>query len=101
MTTAFLIIPENLKQLRETIWSRLPAFDLQRALAGELFVHRYGLEKQRPTSGCYEVQTLRGPVYLVWSHEWLTYGGDGENDEAEMFSDFRMYDAAAWEGLGL
>jgi|GEM_PF-6433285 len=71
----------------------LKPFDLDAAMRGAAFIHRFDIGRPR-----WEQRILRKvrffddpdhPAYLVWSEEWLVYPADDEGIE-EMSRDFRM-----------
>jgi|SRR5579859_4361566 len=96
-TTLHTLTPEflaDLKAKRDAIWNKLPPFDLERAKAGEPYICRIGLEKQR--AYC-DVREIAGPNsgWMIWAGEWCVFT---EDEEVEMHRMFRMYRAEAFEG---
>lgn len=73
------------------LFAKLPGFDIEAALAGAPYVHRYDLPKVHPYHDVRRIAEPHGGL-LVWVGEWVTYDSTDSGLE-ELESQLAMYDA--------
>lgn len=87
----------------DAIWKKLPAFDIEKAIAGARYIHRgdlmrYIVDRKAPVNyedDCRYVASPHAGI-MLWAGEWLVYLAD--SDEDDIVRDLRMFDAAIIEG---
>ena len=73
------------------LFAKLPGFDIEAALAGAPYVHRFDLPKVHPYHDVRRIAEPHGGL-LVWVGEWVTYDSTDSGLE-ELESQLAMYDA--------
>ena len=73
------------------LFAKLPGFDIEAALAGAPYVHRFDLPKVHPYHDVRRIAEPHGGL-LVWVGDWVTYDSTDSGLE-ELESQLAMYDA--------
>jgi hypothetical protein len=74
------------------LFAKLPGFDIEAALAGAPYIHRFDLPKVKPYHDCRRIAEPHSGL-LIWVGEWVTYDSTDSGLE-ELESQLAMYDPA-------